>query len=139
MNHIVHWIWRQFVSDLDGMKPWETYPPEKPHGTRDAFYRAELGAPEPMLTQLKETQQLMAKGGDHTSAKFMEARELQRQGGDRRSEQASNASLPQPVGKRCDSTYIRARLERDGKVELLSQVDNEATARHQGFSPAPCR
>jgi len=82
--------------------------------------RAELGAPEPLLTQLKETQQLMAHGGDHISEKFKEARQqlLCNMGGDRRSEQGSNTTL---LGR--DSAYIRARLERDGKTELLAKMD----------------
>jgi hypothetical protein len=61
--------WREVVQEIDAERVWEKYPPEKPHGTRDAFYRTELGAPESLLTQLKEAQQLLAHGGDRKSAR----------------------------------------------------------------------
>jgi hypothetical protein len=36
--------WRQVVAELDSQEVWNKYPPEKPYGMRDAFYRAELVA-----------------------------------------------------------------------------------------------
>jgi hypothetical protein len=99
--------WREVVQEIDAERVWEKYPPKKPHGTRDAFYREELGAPEPMLTQLKEAQQLMAHGGDRKSAKV----QLQL-GGDRKptnsDDQVGDTKL---IGH--TAPYYRARLERD--------------------------
>ena len=91
------------------------YPAEKPYGTRAAFYRNELGAPEPLLTQLKEAQQLLrAKPGRPKKGEGINS---------------SNTRIS-PLGKKCDAAYIRARLERDGKSELLAQIDRgEISAR----------
>ena len=53
--------WLSVVAEIDAQQVWKTYPPEKPYGTRDAYFRSELGAPEPVLTRMKEAQQLMQK------------------------------------------------------------------------------
>jgi len=108
--------WRDAVAKLDAQKVWEKYPPEKPYGTRDAFYRAELGAPEPMLTQLKETQQAIVRAKAGRPKK-----------GDENNSGNARIKL---VGRDNDAAYIRARLERDGKTELLARVDAGQISAH---------
>jgi hypothetical protein len=125
--------WSDIVAELDGQEVWSKYPPEKPYGTRNAFYRAELGAAEPELTRAKEDQQLQKKGGQIPHSK---------------SEGSSNA---RPLGKRCDSTYIRSRLERDSqdgqrpkrereqKAELLAQIERGEISAHKAAIQADYR
>jgi hypothetical protein len=78
------------------------------------------------LTEAVTEGLLRAHGGDHQTAKFTEQKKqasntsLLPIGGDHKSEQFTPGL--KPLGKRCDTTYIRARLERDGKTELLAKV-----------------
>jgi hypothetical protein len=87
------------------------------------------GAPEPELTLLKEAQQLQRHGGDHKSETFKLQQEAAKP-----QNQASNTSLKPPIGAQNEhsnttfvsrgAAYIRARLERDGKPECPFQGDN---------------
>jgi hypothetical protein len=121
--------WRDAVAKLDAQQVWRTYPKEKPYGTRDAYYRAEMGAPEPELTLLKEVQQLQKHGtNQHTRGDSI------------------TTSSP---GR--GSTYIRARLQRDScredlpepkrkqAVELLSQVERGEISAHKAAVQADYR
>jgi hypothetical protein len=131
--------WRDAVARLDAEEVWKKYPKEKPYGTRDAFYRGEMGAPEPELTLLKEAQQLQKNGGDRRSQAFQETQQLQHHGGEQKpANQSSNTRL-KPVSKRCDTTYIRARLERDGKTALLDQIERGEISAHAAAVKAGIR
>jgi len=110
--------WREVVAKLDAQEVWRKYPPEKPYGTRDAFYRAELGAPEPMLTRMKEAQQLMAQGRPKKNE----------------SEKGSNTTFSSR-----GADYIRARLERDGKTELLGKIEQGEISAHSAAIEAGYR
>jgi hypothetical protein len=59
-----------------------------------------------------EQGKLRAKGGDRKSEQFKEKQE---------ENQSGNTPL-KSLGARKDTAYIRARLERDGKTELLTKV-----------------
>jgi len=104
--------WRDTVARIDEQQVWKIYPKEKPYGTRDAYYRAELGAPEPELTLLKEVQQLQKQGRAEDALRDEKGRYLPKDSN------ADNVSF----GHGNQAAYIRARLERDGKTELLAKI-----------------
>jgi hypothetical protein len=121
--------WLRVVAEIDECEVWKTYPPEKPYGTRDAYFRGEFGQPEPILTRLKEAQQLMVNGGDRKSEAF-ERQQLQQHGGDRKSGNQFSITKLKSVSARSDAAYIRARLERDGHTELLAKIERGDTSAH---------
>jgi hypothetical protein len=120
--------WQEVVNELDQQEAWLKYPTEKPYGTRAAFYMGELGADEPFLTHAKEAQQLRAKAGAP--------------------EGNQNAAKNNPDNIRIDSlgyqggtsaAYIRARLERDGKTDLLAKVQSGEISAHKAAIEAGFR
>jgi hypothetical protein len=123
--------WSDTVARLDEQEVWKKYPKEKPYGTRDAFYRGEMGAPEPELTLLKEVQQLQRHGGDHKSEAFK-----QTQSQPHSDNQPRNTRL---IGASDNAAYIRARLERDGKPELLAKIDRGEISAHAAAIEAGIR
>ena len=121
--------WREVVAKLDAQEVWRKYPPEKPYGTRDAFYRAELGAPEPMLTRMKEAQQLMAQGRALDAPRDKKGRYL--------SKESNGDHIT--FGRGTQAAYIRARLERDGKTELLGKIEQGEISAHSAAIEAGYR
>jgi hypothetical protein len=95
--------WLKVIADLEGERVWEKIPPEKPYGSREAFFIGEFGRPEPELTAAKEKQQL-------AQAKHA---------GPGRGHKTDSNTIR--FGR--DAAYIRARLERDGKTDLLARVE----------------
>jgi hypothetical protein len=114
--------WTDAVSQLDGQMVWDKFPPEKPYGTRDAFYRAELGAPEPELTRAKQDQQLAKNGGDRKSVAFKDARQL--------IENQSRNTRLKPLGASDTAARVRARLKRDGRTDLVAKIDRGELSSH---------
>jgi hypothetical protein len=101
--------WLKVVTEIDEQQVWNVYPPEKPYGTRDAYFRGEFGKPEPELTGAKAAQQL-AKNG--------------------RPSKENSGITRVSLGKENSVAYIRARLERDGQHELLDQVEKGQITAH---------
>lgn len=83
--------WKEIVAELESYRVWERFPPETPYGSRDAYFRAEFGKPEPDLTRTSVEQ------GLHRSSR---------------------------------TEHIRARLRRDGQLELLEKLDRGQTSAH---------
>jgi hypothetical protein len=106
--------WLKVVQDLESERVWEKIPPEKPYGSREAFFIAEFGRPEPELTAAKVKQQLGHKGAQPGN-----------QNASKQQNEHSNATF---VSRGSD--YIRARLERDGRTELLARVDSGELSAH---------
>jgi hypothetical protein len=114
--------WLVVRDELDGEEVWKKYPADKPYGTREAYYREEFGRPEPELTQAKIIQQLQEQG---------------RRGKAKRPDDIRSLSLGDKGGTGRD--YIRARLERDGKTELLAQVERGEISAHRAAKQAGYR
>src|SRR4029450_2164991 len=112
--------WLQVVAEIDAQQIWKRYPPEKPYATREAYFKGEFGQPEPVLTQLKEAQQLLAHGGDRHSVEF---KQLAQHGGQRQRDIVT-------LKRGNQSAYIRARLERDGHTELLEKIERGEVTAH---------
>ena len=82
---------------------------------------------------------LGAHGGDRHSEEFKE-QQLLALGGDRRSQesQACNTNL-KPLSKNTNAAYIRARLKRDGKTELLDRIESGEISAHAAAVEAGIR
>jgi phage N-6-adenine-methyltransferase len=120
--------WQDVVAELDQQQVWLKYPKEKPYGTRAALYMEELGADEPVLTQAKEEQQLRAKAG---------APEGNQNAAKNKPDNVRIVSEAQSYGN--SAAYIRARLERDGKTELLARIQRGEISAHRAAIEAGFR
>jgi hypothetical protein len=86
------------LAELEEHQAWTKIPPDAPYGSEDKMLKAEIG-----LTREEGTAQLRVHGGDRRSPEF----------------QSYNVTLKNgnsPV-------YLRARLARDKKTDLLARVD----------------
>jgi hypothetical protein len=126
--------------------PKETHGQQSSYADFAAYFTDRVRQPLDRWAELERTYQYAQRYAPEIfKLPYPEAQQLQKHGGDRKSEafqqtqdQARNTRL-KPLGASDTAARVRARLERDGKTELLTKVDRGEISAHKAAIQANYR